>query len=91
MHVIMYVLSSDRKANEARRAFLKYIFHEVRSPLNSLSIGIEILSKSAQLTGEEDIESLNMMKVRFAHDVLCVYMCLYVFYVRLGIHVCIAL
>ena len=78
----MYVWPSDRKANEARRAFLKYIFHEVRSPLNSLSIGIELLSNSSQLTGEEDIESLTMMKVRFTQTV---YVCMYV-YVFLGIN-----
>ena len=47
--------------NEARRNFLKYIFHELRSPLNSLAIGIEILEKSEDLK-EGDLESLGLMK-----------------------------
>jgi signal transduction histidine kinase len=50
-----------RNINEARRNFLKYIFHELRSPLNSLTIGIEILEKSEDLK-EADLESLGLMK-----------------------------
>jgi len=50
-----------RNINEARRNFLKYIFHELRSPLNSLAIGIEILEKSEDLK-EGDLESLGLMK-----------------------------
>ena len=34
-------------ANDSRRAFMKYIFHEVRTPLNSISMGIDILEQSA--------------------------------------------
>ena len=52
---------NDRNANEARRAFLKYIFHELRNPLNSLTIGIEILGNSSHLDSH-DLESLGMMK-----------------------------
>ena len=48
--------------NEARRNFLKYIFHELRSPLNSLAIGIEVLENSEDLK-EADLESLELMKV----------------------------
>jgi signal transduction histidine kinase len=29
-------LDEERRANESRREFLKYLFHEVRTPLNSL-------------------------------------------------------
>ena len=52
---------NDRRANEARRSFLKYIFHELRSPLNSLAIGIEILG-SGTLRDQQDLESLAMMR-----------------------------
>ena len=52
---------NERSANEARRAFLKYIFHEVRNPLNSLSIGIEVLSGSRNLD-TSDKESISMMR-----------------------------
>ena len=50
-----------RSINEARRNFLKYISHELRSPLNSLTIGIEILQSSENMK-EGDLESLGMMK-----------------------------
>lgn len=62
--------------NEARRTFLKYIFHEIRNPLNSLSIGIEILLASKRLT-ESEHESLTVMKeasgmiTTTLNDVLC--------------------
>ena len=54
-------LLDEERAHEARRAFLKYIFHEVRSPLNSLTMGIEILERSDKLD-PADRESLLMMK-----------------------------
>mmetsp|Transcript_19791 Transcript_19791/g.27208 ORF Transcript_19791/g.27208 Transcript_19791/m.27208 type:complete len:730 (-) Transcript_19791:249-2438(-) len=62
---------NERLANEARRGFLKYIFHEVRSPLNSLAIGIEILGRSNNLDSS-DLESLYMMKdaSEFMNDTL---------------------
>ena len=47
--------------NEARREFLKYIFHELRSPLNSLSIGIDLL-QSRQTLDSKDMESVGLMK-----------------------------
>jgi signal transduction histidine kinase len=50
-----------RSINEARRNFLKYISHELRSPLNSLTIGIDILENSEGRT-ESDLESLGLMK-----------------------------
>ena len=50
-----------RSINEACRNFLKYIFHELRSPLNSLTIGIEILENSDGLNSG-DLESLGLMK-----------------------------
>ena len=55
-------LAEEKRANEARREFMKYIFHEVRTPLNSLTMGLDILERSENLN-ESDIESLVMMKV----------------------------
>jgi len=54
-------LDEERRANESRREFLKYLFHEVRTPLNSLSIGIEILDHGKNLD-EEERDSLMMMR-----------------------------
>ena len=54
-------LCEERRANDSRRAFLKYLFHEVRTPLNSLSIGIEILDSHCKSDIEAN-ESLVMMR-----------------------------
>lgn len=53
---------ADCAANESRRNFTKYIFHEVRSPLNSLVMGIEILQRSANIDAMEQ-EILSGMKL----------------------------
>ena len=55
-------LAEERLANDSRRSFLKYLFHEVRSPLNSLTMGIEILERNSSNLGEEANESLVMMR-----------------------------
>lgn len=57
----MRALIEERRANEARRAFLRYIFHEVRTPLNSLTMGIEIFERSDHLDDSE-LDALIMMK-----------------------------
>ncbi len=54
-------MSETRRINEARRDFLKYIFHELRSPLNSLSIGIDLLQRCGTLKDSE-VESVGLMK-----------------------------
>ena len=38
-------VAADRRAAESRRNFLKYIFQEVRVPLNMLSMGISVLEQ----------------------------------------------
>mmetsp|Transcript_30216 Transcript_30216/g.41566 ORF Transcript_30216/g.41566 Transcript_30216/m.41566 type:complete len:767 (-) Transcript_30216:185-2485(-) len=55
------ILLIEQHANEMRRAFLKYIFHEVRTPLNSLTMGIDLLEGSENFD-ESDRESLLIMK-----------------------------
>jgi signal transduction histidine kinase len=47
--------------SEARRSFLKNISYEIRTPLNSFSIGIEILESSGDRK-EGDLESLSLLK-----------------------------
>jgi signal transduction histidine kinase len=58
---IFYDLEKERYANESRRAFMKYLFHEVRTPLNSLTMGIELL-KSGEEVNAVDGEVLDTMK-----------------------------
>jgi signal transduction histidine kinase len=50
----------EEKSNIAKREFLKYVFHEVRTPLNSLTMGIDLLQNS-QLPKKVN-EYLDMMK-----------------------------
>jgi signal transduction histidine kinase len=55
------LLVEEQRANNARRNFMKYIFHEVRTPLNSLTMGIDLLSMSSEIN-EVDRDSLSMMR-----------------------------
>ena len=55
------LLLEERRANAARRVFMKYIFHEVRTPLNSLTVGIDVLAMSGNLD-EQEKECLGMMR-----------------------------
>ena len=53
------LLEAEMKASESRRQFLRFVFHEVRIPLNSISIGITVLKENK----DESIvaDTLNMM------------------------------
>eukprot|EP01036_Dinobryon_divergens_P061791 gene61791-biopygen28095 len=53
-------LEKERYANESRRKFFKYLFHEVRTPLNSLSMGVDLL-KTLPVLSPADLELLDMM------------------------------
>eukprot|EP01035_Chromulina_nebulosa_P069643 gene69643-biopygen47649 len=54
-------LEKERYASDCRRNFMKYLFHEVRTPLNSLTMGIELLWTREGLDST-DVELLTMMK-----------------------------
>lgn len=45
-HPAIAQLSEEQKSHAARRAFLRYVFHEVRVPLNSISMGVQLLGDS---------------------------------------------
>lgn len=75
---LVFKATSEKKANDARRTFLRYIFHEIRSPINSLSLGLEVLkdvepgndiSKTATTTL---VDTLSIMResVSYMTDVL---------------------
>jgi len=53
-----FQLLFEKHANDTRRGFLRYVFHEVRVPLNSVSIGLQLLSESTSIT-ESDREILD--------------------------------
>ena len=74
---VMYMLFVvEAYLNSAKRSFLRYIMHEVRVPLSSITMGISLLEESRQLN-DEDRESLLMMKGATSfmqetlNDVLC--------------------
>eukprot|EP01038_Epipyxis_sp_PR26KG_P015193 gene15193-20465_t len=49
-----FLLQEERKrAEQSRLMFLRYVFHEVRVPLNSVSLGIQYLFESPHLQGSE--------------------------------------
>ena len=64
-------LLEERRTNDARRAFMKYLFHEVRTPLNSLTMGIDMLKMSETMSAEEK-DYLEMMQgaTEFMSDTL---------------------
>ena len=56
-----FQLLIEERANESRRSFLRYVFHEVRVPLNSITLGLHLLDESRSLE-ESDAETINMMR-----------------------------
>ena len=50
------MLNVEVQANRARRAFLRYVFHEVRVPLNTFAMGVELLADEG--ADEEIVETL---------------------------------
>lgn len=45
-HPSIALLVEEKKSHDARREFLRYIFHEIRVPLHSISMGIQFLGDS---------------------------------------------
>jgi signal transduction histidine kinase/DNA-binding NarL/FixJ family response regulator len=52
-------LIAEKAANDARREYLRYVFHEVRIPLNSIYMALHILSTNEM--NMECVKSLKMM------------------------------
>ena len=63
---------ADIRANEARNTFLRYVFHEMRVPLNTVSMGLAIVADDAALLTESSTDALQMMtsSVNFMSDCL---------------------
>ena len=81
----IYIIQAEYKSTQARRAFLRYVLHEVRVPLNSLSMGLQLLRSMDEDSGASDskkeiekqdtlimmMESINFMSETI-NDVLCI-------------------
>jgi signal transduction histidine kinase len=61
----------EKQANANRRAFMKYLFHEVRTPLSSLSLGIGMLQTNGGLNEQtrENLTNINE-SVNYMRDTL---------------------
>ncbi len=55
------IIEERRKAEESRLMFLRYVFHEVRVPLNSVVLGLQLLQDNREFARVEK-ETLTMMK-----------------------------
>lgn len=60
-HPAIALLDAENFANTSRRAFLRYVFHEVRVPLNSISMGVQLLESSDKIV-DEDRDTIFMVK-----------------------------
>lgn len=60
-HPAIGLIDAENFSSTSRRAFLRYVFHEVRVPLNSLSLGIQILADRED-ANPDDQETINMMR-----------------------------
>jgi signal transduction histidine kinase len=62
---------AETLANATRRTFLRYVFHELRIPLNTVTMGMAVLENDEELCGESK-KALNMMNgaTSFINDTL---------------------
>ena len=57
-----FLLYSERERMEtARRAFMRYVFHEIHVPLKSVTLGLKLLEESNQVQGS-DMGTVRMVK-----------------------------
>ena len=45
LEATMLHMAAERRLHESRRQLINYIFHEVRVPLNTLTMGISVLKR----------------------------------------------
>ena len=65
-------LSAELTANEKRRNFLRYVFHEVRVPLNTISMGLIVVKEDQSRLSDASKEAVAMMNgaTNFMSDTL---------------------
>ena len=54
-------LVTEKALNHTRRQFLRYVFHEVRVPLNTITMGLMVLKEDESVLCEASKEALDMM------------------------------
>mmetsp|Transcript_30055 Transcript_30055/g.50833 ORF Transcript_30055/g.50833 Transcript_30055/m.50833 type:complete len:332 (-) Transcript_30055:165-1160(-) len=55
------IIEERKRSDESRVMFLRYVFHEVRVPLNSVSLGLQLLFDNPNLD-DADRETLHIMR-----------------------------
>ncbi len=70
-HPVVALIDAENMSNTSRRAFLRYVFHEIRVPLNTISLGLHVLTSGESLNRNE-LETVSMIKdaVGFMGDTL---------------------
>ena len=65
-------LTAELTANEKRRQFLRYVFHEVRVPLNTISMGLIVMKDDHIKLSDASREAVDMMNgaTNFMSDTL---------------------
>lgn len=64
VEVLARRLIDEKTANDVRRAILKYILQEVRTPLSALVLGLDLLSARAVETESEIIETIRDASIK---------------------------
>ena len=66
---VILQLASEKKVSEGRKEFLRYVFHEVRVPLNTITMGIAIL-KDDIVDTQKDVVQMMDCAAGFMNDTL---------------------
>jgi signal transduction histidine kinase len=71
-HPAIALIDAENFGNTSRRAFIRYVFHEVRVPLNSIALGIQILANQSMELDKTMMDTLCMIRdaVNFMGDTL---------------------
>jgi signal transduction histidine kinase len=65
------LIEERKRAEESRIMFLRYVFHEIRVPLNSISLGLQVLNVTSRL----DLSEKDVINTMLDGEGLHVYTC----------------
>lgn len=67
------LIEERKRAEESRIMFLRYVFHEIRVPLNSISLGLQVLNVTSRL----DLSEKDVINTMLDGEGLHVYTCIH--------------
>jgi signal transduction histidine kinase len=62
------ILDKNKVKAESKLLFLKYVFHAIRVPLNSIALGLQVLKESSKFSNEDN-DILSSMKDGKSDDI----------------------